>query len=66
MGNQPRKQDPPKNAGLDWDEFQRLGPPDNVHADVAWSLFGPGRYTSDTLPETWAFLRLHRLAGVKR
>jgi len=57
---------PAQKRWVGWDEFQRLGPPNNVHADVAWSLFGPGRYASDVLPETRAFMRRHRLEGVKR
>ena len=57
---------PAQKRWVGWDEFQRLGPPNNVHADVAWSLFGPGRYALDVLPETRAFMRRHRLEGVKR
>ena len=57
---------PAQKRWISWDEFQLLAPPDAVHADVAYSIFGPGRYASDVLPETRAFMRQHRLEGVKR
>ena len=51
------KPKPRRRHYISWDEFCALNPPDDVRADVALSIFGPGRYTADVLPQTWKFLR---------
>jgi hypothetical protein len=52
----------PRN--ISWDEFQLLGPPADVRADVALSIFGPGRYADEILPQTWEFVRRHNLGFI--
>ena len=56
---------PRRRHYISWEEFCQLAPPDDVRADMAYSIFGPGRYVEDILPQTWKFLRQYGV-GVSR